>query len=134
MHRDVALVDDTTILGPETTFDTTLTDSVWGPNGSEAELYNSLVSSVGARGIMQLLPTTFRFAETVLIGHRVTHNANGNVRAGVAYIAHLLHDFHGNKRLALAGWYQGERAVRKHGLYKVSRPFVANVLALAQRM
>jgi LysM repeat protein len=100
----------------------------------ESGYNNSLVSSVGARGIMQLLPTTFRFAETDLIGHRVTHNANGNVRAGVAYIAHLLHDFHGNKRLALAGWYQGERAVRKHGLYKVSRPFVANVLALAQRM
>ena len=100
----------------------------------ESGYNNSLVSSVGARGIMQLLPTTFRFAETVLIGHRVTHNANGNVRAGVAYLAHLLHDFHGNSRLALAGWYQGERAVRKHGLYKVSRPFVANVLALARRM
>jgi LysM repeat protein len=100
----------------------------------ESGYNNALVSSVGARGIMQLLPTTLRFAETVLIGHRVTHNANGNVRAGVAYLAHLLHDFHGNQRLALAGWYQGERAVRKHGLYKVTRPFVANVLALAARM
>jgi LysM repeat protein len=100
----------------------------------ESGFNNSLVSSVGARGIMQLLPTTFRFAETVLIGHHVRHNANGNVRAGVAYLAHLLHDFHGNRRLALAGWYQGERAVRKHGLYKVSRQFVANVLALEQRM
>jgi hypothetical protein len=29
VRRDVALVDDT-ILGPKTTFDTTLTDSVWG--------------------------------------------------------------------------------------------------------
>jgi N-acetylmuramoyl-L-alanine amidase len=100
----------------------------------ESGYNNRLVSSVGAKGIMQLLPTTFHFAETVLIGHKVTHNANGNVRAGVAYIAHLLHDFHGNKRLALAGWYQGERAVRKHGLYKETGPFVANVLALAQRM
>jgi soluble lytic murein transglycosylase-like protein len=100
----------------------------------ESGYNNALVSSVGARGIMQLLPTTFRFAETVLIGHRLVHNADGNVRAGVAYLAHLLHDFHGNARLALAGWYQGERAVRKHGLYKVTRPFVANVLALATRM
>jgi len=100
----------------------------------ESGYNNSLVSSVGARGIMQLLPTTFRFAETVLIGHRLTHNANGNVRAGVAYLAHLLHDFHGDQRLALAGWYQGERAVRKHGLYKVSKQFVANVLALERRM
>ena len=100
----------------------------------ESGYNNALVSSVGARGIMQLLPTTFRFAEAVLIGHRLVHNADGNVRAGVAYLAHLLHDFHGNARLALAGWYQGERAVRKHGLYKVTRPFVANVLALTARM
>jgi hypothetical protein len=100
----------------------------------ESGYNNHLVSSVGARGIMQLLPSTFHFAETVLIGHRIRHNANGNVRAGVAYLAHLLHDFHGNKRLALAGWYEGERAVRKHGVYKVSKAFVKDVLALAKRM
>lgn len=100
----------------------------------ESGFNNHLVSPVGARGIMQLLPSTFRFAETVLIGHRLHHDANGNVRAGVAYLAHLLHDFHGDKRLALAGWYQGERAVRKHGLYKVSKTFVKDVLALEQRM
>jgi hypothetical protein len=100
----------------------------------ESGYNNALVSSVGARGIMQLLPSTFSFAETVLIGHSLRHDSNGNVRAGVAYLAHLLHDFHGNSRLALAGWYQGERAVRKHGLYKVSKTFVKDVLALEQRM
>jgi hypothetical protein len=100
----------------------------------ESGFNNHLVSPVGARGIMQLLPSTFRFAETVLIGHRLHHNANGNVRAGVAYLAHLLHDFHGDKRLALAGWYQGEAAVRKHGVYKVSKTFVKDVLALEKRM
>jgi Transglycosylase SLT domain/Putative peptidoglycan binding domain/LysM domain len=100
----------------------------------ESGYNNALVSSVGARGIMQLLPTTFRFVETVLVGHRIHHNADGNVRAGVAYIAHLLHDFHGDKRLALAAWYQGEGAVRKHGLYKVSKTFVNDVLALERRM
>ena len=100
----------------------------------ESGYNNALVSSVGARGIMQLLPTTFSYVETSLIGHRVRHNADGNVRAGVAYLAHLLHAFHGDKRLALAGWYQGERAVRKHGLYKVSKTFVKDVLALEHRM
>jgi LysM repeat protein len=100
----------------------------------ESGFNNALVSSVGARGIMQLLPTTFRYVETSLIGHRVRHNADGNVRAGVAYLAHLLHAFHGDKRLALGGWYQGERAVRKHGLYKVSKTFVADVLSLERRM
>jgi hypothetical protein len=100
----------------------------------ESGFNNRLVSRVGARGIMQLLPSTFRFAENVLIGHRLRRDASGNVRAGVAYLAHLLHDFHGNKRLALAGWYQGEGAVRKHGVYKVSKTFVKDVLALAKRM
>jgi LysM repeat protein len=100
----------------------------------ESGYNNALVSSVGARGIMQLLPTTFKYVETSLIGHRVRHDASGNVRAGVAYLAHLLHAFHGDKRLALAGWYQGERAVRKHGLYKVSKTFVADVLSLEHRM
>jgi hypothetical protein len=100
----------------------------------ESGYNNALVSSVGARGIMQLLPSTFRFAERVLIGHHVRHDASGNVRAGVAYLAHLLHDFHGNKRLALAGWYEGEGAVRKHGVYKVSKTFVSDVLALEKRM
>jgi hypothetical protein len=100
----------------------------------ESGYNNHLVSPVGARGIMQLLPSTFRFAESVLIGHRIRHNANGNVRAGVAYLAHLLHDFHGDRRLALAGWYEGERAVRKHGVYRVSKTFVKDVLALEKRM
>jgi hypothetical protein len=46
----------------------------------------------------------------------------------------LLNVFNGDERLALAGWYQGELAVQKHGLYKVTKPFVANVLALRNRM
>ena len=100
----------------------------------ESGYNNRLVSPVGARGIMQLLPTTWRFVETVLLRRHVRHDAAGNVRVGVAYLAHLLHDFHGNKRLALAGWYQGEGAVRRHGLYKVSRVFVSDVLALERRM
>jgi LysM repeat protein len=100
----------------------------------ESGFNNKLVSSAGARGIMQLLPTTWRYVETVLIGHRVRHTASGNVRVGVAYLAHLLHTFHGNERLALAGWYQGEQAVRERGVLNVSRVFVANVLALERRM
>ena len=100
----------------------------------ESGYNNALVSSVGARGIMQLLPSTFQFAENVLIHQRLRHNANGNIRAGVAYLAHLVHDFHGSTRLALAGWYQGEGAVRKHGVYKVSKTFVKDVLALEKRM
>jgi hypothetical protein len=53
---------------------------------------------------------------------------------GLLYLKHLLGVFAGNESLALAGWYQGERAVKEHGVYNVTKPFVANVLALRHRM
>ncbi|MGZ4290467.1 MAG: peptidoglycan-binding protein [Gaiellaceae bacterium] len=100
----------------------------------ESGFNNSVVSSVGAQGVMQLLPSTWDYVEKVLIGHAVQHDADGNVQVGLAYLHHLLGVFGGNERLALAGWYQGERAVKASGPYKVSKVFVANVLALRQRM
>jgi hypothetical protein len=100
----------------------------------ESGYNNRLVSSTGARGIMQIEPYTWRFVESVLIGHHVSHGPSGNIHVGVSYLHHLLGDFHGNTRLALAGWYQGEAAVRERGLYKETKRFVADVLSLAARM
>jgi LysM repeat protein len=100
----------------------------------ESGYNNNVVSNVGAQGVMQLLPTTWDYVETVLIGHQVAHDADGNVHVGMAYLHHLLNAFGGDEHLALAGWYQGERSVRAGGPYKVSKAFVADVLALKQRM
>ena len=100
----------------------------------ESGFNNTVVSSVGAQGVMQLLPSTWDYVEKVLIGHPVQHDADGNVQVGMAYLHHLLGAFGGNEQLALAGWYQGERAVKASGPYKVSKVFVANVLALRDRM
>ena len=100
----------------------------------ESGYNNSVVSSVGAQGVMQLLPTTWDYVESVLIRHPVAHDADGNVHVGLAYLNHLLHAFNGNETLALSAWYQGERSVRATGPYKVSKTFVADVLALRQRM
>jgi LysM repeat protein len=100
----------------------------------ESGFNNSMVSSVGAQGVMQLLPTTWDYVETVLLKKQVAHDADGNVQVGLAYLDHLLSVFGGDERLALAGWYQGERAVRDHGPYKVSEAFVSDVLALRARM
>lgn len=91
-------------------------------------------SPVGAWGPMQVLPMTWDFVEQSLIGRRVPKTAAGNVRVGVAYLKHLLGRFDGNERLALAAWYQGERAVREHGLYGETKLFVDDVLALRTRM
>jgi len=100
----------------------------------ESGYNNRLVSSTGARGIMQVEPYTWRFVEAFLISHHVGHGPNGNIHVGVAYLNHLLGDFHGDVRHALAGWYQGERAVRAHGMYRDTRVFVADVLSLAAHM
>jgi hypothetical protein len=100
----------------------------------ESGFNNTVVSSVGAQGVMQLLPSTWDYVEKVLIGHPVQHDADGNVQVGMAYLHHLLGVFGGDEHLALAGWYQGERAVKASGPFKVSKVFVANVLALRERM
>ena len=100
----------------------------------ESGYNNDVVSPVGAQGVMQLLPSTWDYVETVLIKSKVSHDAEGNVHVGLAYLNHLLNAFNGDEQLALAGWYQGERAVKAHGPYKVSKAFVADVLALKQRM
>ncbi len=102
----------------------------WMESGFQADVR----SPVGAWGPMQLLPSTWDYVEQTLLGTKVPKTAEGNVRVGVALLHHLLQVFGGDERLALAAWYQGERAVREHGVYKVSEPFVANVLALRTRM
>src|SRR5581483_9043792 len=56
------------------------------------------------------------------------------VESGVLYLRHLLRRFDGDERLALAAWYQGERAVRQAGVYPETRRFVDDVLALRARM
>jgi peptidoglycan hydrolase-like protein with peptidoglycan-binding domain len=100
----------------------------------ESGFQSGVVSSVGAWGPMQLLPTTFDYVQQQLVGAPIPKTALGNVQAGVALLHHLLDVFGGDERLALAAWYQGERAVRERGLFDETKPFVANVLALRERM
>jgi Transglycosylase SLT domain/Putative peptidoglycan binding domain/LysM domain len=96
----------------------------------ESGFQQDVVSSVGALGVMQLLPETWEFVDTVLLGFRTPRTYEGNVRAGVRYLRWQLDEFGGNVRLALAGWYQGARAVRERGVFKDSKEFVRIVLAL----
>jgi LysM repeat protein len=100
----------------------------------ESGYQTKIVSPAGAVGVLQTLPSTRAYVETVLAGRKIPHTVEGDVEVGVLFLRHLLSTFGGNEKLALAGWYQGERAVRKHGTYKVTKPFVANVLALRTRM
>jgi LysM repeat protein len=91
------------------------------------------VSAVGAWGVMQVMPATWRFTER-LIGHRVARTPDGNVRIGVAYLHHLLNVFGGNQRLALAAYYQGPAGVRRFGMLRITQRYVADVMALEARL
>ncbi len=96
----------------------------------ESGFQQDVVSSVGALGVMQLLPETWEFVDTVLLGVRTPRNYKGNVRAGIRYLRWQLDEFGGDVRLALAGWYQGARAVRERGLFDDTKEFVRIVRAL----
>ncbi len=100
----------------------------------ESGFQQGVVSSVGAVGVMQLLPETWAWVDVMLLGTVTPRTAEGNVRAGVRYLRWQLDEFGGDRRLALAGWYQGARAVRERGLFDDTKQFVRVVLALYGRV
>jgi peptidoglycan hydrolase-like protein with peptidoglycan-binding domain len=102
----------------------------WQESGWQSDVR----SSAGALGVMQVTPATWEFVELFVIGLQIPQTADGNVRVGVAYLDHLLGQFRGDVRLALAGYYQGPASVRRDGLIAETKRFVANVLALRGRV
>ncbi len=96
----------------------------------ESGFQQDVISNVGAIGVMQLLPETWEFVDVVLLGTKTPRTYQGNVRAGVRYLRWQLDEFGGDRRLALAGWYQGARAVRERGLFDDTTEFVRIVLML----
>jgi len=101
----------------------------WMESGYQADV----ASPAGAWGVLQILPSTWTYVETLLIGRRVPRTVSGNVRVGVAFMRELLGEFNGDQRAALAAWYQGPTSVRERGPFRETRRFVANVIALKQR-
>ena len=96
----------------------------------ESGFQEDVVSSAGAVGAMQLLPETWQWVDTVLLGERTPRTYEGNVRAGVRYLRWQLDQFGGDVRLALAGYYQGARAVRERGLFDDTKQYVSVIQSL----
>ena len=85
----------------------------WQESGFQINIF----SPADAWGPMQVTPGTWRYVEDVLIGHPVPHTGDGDIRVGVALLHHLLADFGGNTKLAVAAYYQGESSVRAFGMF-----------------
>ncbi len=96
----------------------------------ESGFQEDVVSNVGAVGVMQLLPETWTWVDQVLLGTTTPRTYDGNVRAGVRYLRWLLDQFNGDRRLALAGYYQGAQAVRDRGLFDDTKQYVNVILQL----
>jgi peptidoglycan hydrolase-like protein with peptidoglycan-binding domain len=90
-------------------------------------------SRAGAWGVMQVMPSTWKYVESYLVGHRIPGTTDGNVHVGVAYLHQLMHEFDFRERRAVAAYYQGASAVRTRGVYPETRAFVANVMTLERR-
>ena len=92
-----------------------------------------VVSSAGAIGVMQLMPGTARWIGEAMLGRPVNpKDARDNVRAGVRLLAYYLARYGGNRDLTLAAYYQGQGAVDRHGIYPVSRTYIASINALVR--
>ena len=98
----------------------------WQESGFQIDI----TSPVGAWGPLQVMPATWDFVEENLIGRDVPRTGEGGVQVGMALLSHLIKRFDGDQKLALAAWYQGEKAVRERGFFDETKVFVANVLAL----
>ena len=97
----------------------------------ESGWQQSVVSHAGAVGIMQLMPATAEWVGQAMLGAPVDmYDARQNVRAGVQLLAYYLARYGGSHELALAAYYQGQRALDLHGIFPVSRPYIASILAL----
>lgn len=95
---------------------------------------NRVVSSAGAIGIMQVIPSTGQFVSSYLVGRRLDlHDPEDNVLAGVAFVAHLWKLTGGSPEKTLAGYYQGLASVRRNGMYPSTRQYIRNVMYLRGR-
>jgi soluble lytic murein transglycosylase-like protein len=93
----------------------------------------SVVSYAGAIGVMQLLPSTADWVSATMLGQSVNlWDPSSNVRAGVRLLKHYLDRYGGNRSLALAAFYQGQAGTDRHGIYPVSRPYIASILLLQE--
>lgn len=97
----------------------------------ESGWQQGVVSSAGAIGVMQILPTTADWVGEAMLGTAVDpRDLRQNVRAGVRLLAHYLERYAGDRAKVLAAYYQGQTAVDRHGIYPVSRPYIASIAVL----
>ncbi len=92
------------------------------------------VSSSGARGVMQVMPSTGRWISSNLAGRTLDlDDPADNVLAGVLYLKYLQQLTGGNEARMLASYLQGPNAVARNGISAAGQRYVSSVQALKPR-
>jgi soluble lytic murein transglycosylase-like protein len=97
---------------------------------AESNFNPSAVSSAGAIGIMQLMPST-----AAGLGVSDAFDARENILGGAKYLAKLLNKYNGDTSLALAAYNAGSARVDEYGgipPFAETQNYVAKVLAYYQ--
>ncbi|HEY7900624.1 MAG TPA: lytic transglycosylase domain-containing protein [Caulobacteraceae bacterium] len=92
----------------------------------ESRYHQAAVSAKGARGTMQLEPSTAR-----ALGVDADDQA-GNIEGGVIYLSKMMHRYDGDTSRALAAYNAGPGAVDRHGgvpPYRETQNYVRQVMA-----
>lgn len=95
---------------------------------TESQFDSRAVSSVGAQGLMQLMPATAR-----RFGVADPFDPQQNIFGGVRYLRWLLDKFGGDQSLAAAGYNAGENAVVRHrGVppYRETQGYVRKIMGI----
>ena len=94
----------------------------------ESQFDPGAVSRAGARGLMQIMPST-----AVRLGVLDSFDPRQNIFGGVKYLRMLLDMFQGDVSLAVAGYNAGEKAVQRHNgvpPYRETQGYVRKILGL----
>ena len=92
------------------------------------------VSSIGAAGVMQIVPSTGYWLETEVFGYdlEIETSAYDNIKAGARYLRVLL-DLTGDMDQAVAAYYQGYSALSLGVIYEDTIQYVASVNATKEQ-
>jgi soluble lytic murein transglycosylase-like protein len=94
---------------------------------TESNFNHRAVSPMGARGLMQLMPTTAAALQV-----KDSFHPENNIDGGVRYLRYLMNLFNGNLPLVLAAYNAGENAVLRYNNrippYQETQTYVRRVL------